>query len=215
MENLGVFLRAVLQNDADAPIAEVERSTVYENQEVVKILLKYKSGHLIILVDLAHGAVPLKIVGQTAATATSPGHQSVFLFDDVRYIPNCGWLPFKESWWHGHSNTGGQIIIKDAKWDVPPDASAFDIVFASPTSIVDDEKGLRYPPKRVWNVSRLPSRGTRGVEKVVRTTIPGDALPKLPGEIDHEPRYYLAFLGVVALISSIALLVWFRRRNHG
>lgn len=214
MENLGKFLRDAFRGEPDTRIAEVESDFIHEDRRVIRIVIEMEFGDFECLVDLERGAVPLRIVGRTEATDTSGESRTIINFDDLRLIPNRGWLPFKQSWWRSRDGGGGQIAVRAASFDTPPATSAFGIDFPKPTAIIDNAKGLRYPPKEVWNLSSLPSPGSPGVEKVEYASIPLDALPKLPGERTAGSRYSLLILGLIALAATIALFVWTRRRSH-
>jgi hypothetical protein len=214
-ENLGRHLRAALRGEPDARIADVKQNVTFEDRRTVKITIRLRYGDLEYWIDLDRGAVPLKIVARIDASENAPESEMVYHFDDVRQIPGRGWLPFRESWWGSRENKAGQILITEASFDRPPEASAFDVDFPEPITLVDEAKSVRYPARRAWNLASLPSPGGRGVEKVEFATIPLDALPKLEGERTAGSRYQLLILGLTTLAATVALLVWFQRRGRG
>lgn len=213
-ENLGKFLRNALETNSGTRVSKIESDLVFEDHPVVKIAFTLKYGSSEYWIDLERGAVPLKVVERAAATGTSRELRTVTHFDDLRLVPNRGWLPFKESWWHSRDSTGGQIVIQEASFDRPPKSAAFNIEFPQPISIVNEAKGVRYPPRSVWNITSLPSSGSRGVEKVEYASVPEAEIPKLLGERVSWAKYQLLVLGIVTLTLTIVLISWIRRRRN-
>jgi hypothetical protein len=212
-QNLGKQLLDALQQSPNLQLKTVSGHLRYEGRDVVHIVLATPYGKNEYWVDVGRGAVPLKIVIRLTASQRRAAHQTVYYYDDLRLIANCGWLPFKESWWNSRDNQAGQILLREATFDKAPGEAAFAVGFPAPTSLVDEAKGIRYPPRTTWNVLDLPRGGSPGVQKVEYASMPRDQMPKLPGTVPARSRYDLLIYGAVGIALTTALILWRRRQT--
>jgi hypothetical protein len=209
--NLGKSLQGALQGEPGRRIKTVEAHFKYEGRDVVRVVLTTTTGEVEYYVDTERGAVPLKIVDRESASDRLAAQQVIHYLDDLRLIPGHGWLPFKQSWWYSVDGRGYQIVLGEANFESPPGESAFALDFPKAISLVDAAKGIRYPPNRTWNVLRLPRTDSSGVEKVEYSSIPDDAVPKLPGEMPARSGYSLLILGAAAAALAVGTMIWRRR----
>jgi hypothetical protein len=216
-ENLGILLQESFRSNPDVRIVGLESDGVAEEEgrSLVKIDFQLKYGASTYWVDLERGSVPVRIESTLSGRGGASSTRSTVYFDDLRQVPERGWLPFKESWWDSRGDSAGQIVIVHAAFDKPPEPSDFALDFPQPISLVDGQKRLRYPPSRRWNIAGPLSSDSRGVEKVQYSTAPNDALPTMPGERKKSlwQRYQLLVLGVTTLAATIALMMLYRRKS--
>ncbi len=214
LDNLGRRLLDAIDGGTDMQISVVDASLDFENHKVAKITLASSTEEIDYWIDLERGAIPLKIVERVAPQANASGYQAIYYLDDIRLIPGRGWLPYRESWWYSYNRQGGQILVREADFDKPPEDSAFALEFAEATSLVDSAKGLRYPARRSWNILHLPRGNAPGVEKVEYASIAADRVPLQPGELPAPPRYHPLIYGAIGLTLAVILLIWRWRSRH-
>lgn len=217
LENFGKYLEDSLRGDGESRIAAVERDVAYEDRKVVKVTFAWRNGTGEYWIDAERGAVPLRIVDRISREDLRPtGYDTEYLFDDVRHVPGRGWLPFKQSWWSSFDDRGGQIVLTDASFDSTPAASDLALTFPEPVGLINEAKSLRYPKRKTWDLSKLPSDHSSAVEKVRMATIPMSEVPQMPGEREGPgSRYDLLLAGFSLLALTGVLIAWGRGRFHG
>jgi hypothetical protein len=204
-ENLGFELRGALSGNPDYRVSEI-READFEGTRVVFIALAYARGRGEFWVDLERGAIPLKRVIRSNG-ANGDTREIVAYYDDLKLIQGRGWLPFKSTTWYGSDKTAKQLLIQEANFSERPSPTSFGLEFPAETTLVDEAVGLRYPPRKVWDVNSLPAANAVGVEKVEYAASPGTAPLPLPGERGAD-RTELVFIGVVILALIGSLLAW-------
>lgn len=213
VENLAQVLMDGLRGTNHTQVYQVVLGVDYEHAKTLKLSLTLMNGSGDYWIDMARGAVPLKIVDRVAPTKTMRGYHSAYYFDDLRHIPGHGWLPFRESWWHDLTSQGGRIEITRASFGARPKRGSFGLEFPKAIPLYSEAQGMRFAPRKVWDVSDLPSDHSLGAEKVQYASLPASDVPKLPGEREPQSSSMLIILGVVALVLSAGLLVWARRNR--
>ena len=214
LDNLGRHLLEAIKGKSGSQtgVKGVDQHVEYEGRRLVKLTLTSATSENEYWIDMERGAVPLKIVSSETAPPQRAGYRTEYHLDDLRLVAGRGWLPFRESWWYSDDSRAYQVVIGEAHFDDPPRVEAFALDFPRAISLVDDSKGVRYPPSRTWNVLRLPGPHAHGVQKVERASIPQSELPRLPGEMPSQGCYDYLLYGAVALVLAVGLILW-RRRN--
>jgi hypothetical protein len=210
-DNIGKNFLEMIQQKSTCKLSRVEDDAKLEGVSVLKLLMKCGSGTAEYWVDLESGSIPRKIL--LRVDPESPSISETFYFlDDLRLVPGHGWLPFKETQWNRQTGFATQIKIVEADFDKPPTPSKFVFEFPKPTRVIDEARGLRYPPQTKWDLSKLPSRASRGVQRVEQATITRDSIPLMPGEAETRHPYRWLILSLLVSLLAIGLLVWNRRR---
>ncbi len=213
-DNAGLKLDEAIKLTGELRCRSIETDVEYEGRKVARIILESSENEYEYLFDLDRGALPLKIVDRRKAVGNDRSSQVVIHQDDVRQVPGRGWLPYKQTFWYSEDNRCSQIQIETAHFEKPPNQDAFAMELSEETTIVDEGKSLRYPSRRVWNILKLPSPRSSGVEKAEVASISDDQVPKMPGELPVRTDYTWIIVGLIAVGVGLALVLWRRRRIH-
>lgn len=211
--NLAAQLRKAFDGDPGYAIENIDANAEIEGKMML-ITLRYTYGLCDFWIDIERGAVPIRIVERSEGGVLGSDIRSVAQFDDIRLVPDRGWLPFRLSWWYASDNVAGQLAITSANFDERPGRESFTLVFDEPVSIVDDSKEVRYLPRQSWNINDFHSGSSREVEKV-QFVAPGEPLPELPGERTSRFINWTLVLGLLGFVITVALAVFSRKLNNG
>lgn len=206
-----ISLRAAFRGRPGVRIASVDREADFEGRGVVRIAVEYDEGAAEYWIDLERGAIPLKIVRRNIPGGDRPESATTLFHDDVRHVEGAGWLPFEQSWRSDRDGWGGRTVIEEARFSEPP-ASAFTMEFAEPIGLVDQSRGLTFAKRTSWDVSKLPSPGSRGVGKLPPASFGPEYEAVLPGERESGRGRGLWLIGALTLAAA-GLWIWARSRR--
>jgi hypothetical protein len=168
---------------------------------VSKVVLRGKAGRRTYWVDPERGSIPLR------AEDTFDGDRSrriVLLYEDLRLLDGGGWLPFTRLLVMDNGDVVERIELTDVKLR-RPDPTAFRLEFSNPTAVMDKARQLRYKPRRVWDLHRLPTERSADVETAV--PLSQDPLPDMPGEVERPlANWWLISLSLGSVCLAAGLL---------
>jgi len=190
--------RLIRDGAAGFSLVELQDDATLDGVKVTRIKVKGPYGTREMWVDPERGAIPLQLHDEMPGGSTRDLRHG-----DIRLIAGRGWLP--------HEGTvvvvGGRVfrtvVTKVDFGQVPGDT--FRLEFPEPVAMVNLDQGVSYPPRKVWDLARLPSANIRGVRPVMAAV---DA-PAMPGERESQSHamVYVA-LGLWVVVGVVGFLWW-------
>ena len=154
--NLGELLFKALSGEAGYQDYKIETEAELEGRSVWKIDFTLKYGTCEYWCDMERGCVPVRIISNVEPGGSKAGYQSIYTFDDIRFVQNKGWLPHQETWWHGRNSRAGRLLITKSELDSKLKADEFAIDFPKAITLHDRANEVRYPARKSWNLLRMP-----------------------------------------------------------
>ena len=157
--------------------------------DLVKITYSYGSkGETSLWIDLARGCVPIQSIFFHPKRGASISDR----YDDIVQIQNAGWIPRKKTTFLNRSKRFDQIILTSIQCDQKPERSVFQLEFSQPIGMIDAANKAIYKPRKVWNLTELPARGSsqsRSIEIQAYTPPP----PAHPERNDGKSAFQLGY----------------------
>lgn len=195
----------LIQDRSDGlTLGSIRDDEVIEGVKVVRVVVTGPGGTRQMWLDPTRGAIPLRVHDEM------PGGRAYDLrLGDVRMVAGRGWFPFERTELLGGARVMRMVVTKVDFGPVPE--GTFRLEFPEPVAMVNLEQGVSYPPRKVWDLARLPAANAPGVN---RLNAPGDATaPMLPVEIEPSPYRSTAIaLGVAAVVGFVGY--FWRRRSR-
>ena len=192
---------------ANAPFP-LELARIRPDANAADLVFTTPGGRYRFQVDLQRGSIPTSRVDEYPPTI----YPTCSTFqDDIRRMPNGGWLPHHYLFYR---SDGGaiEITITDAMFDGPVASEMFRLDFPEPVTVVDMALKLRYPPRKSWDLSKLPGVRDPGVTTFSPATR-DDFVPQMPGERAGSriwPGFLIGAGGVLLVFAWRA----FKRRHR-
>lgn len=206
-------------------LVSVEQGVSLDNAETVRLTLEQEesespSTRLQFWVDLEHGAVPRRIRNVTFFKDSETQNINDSYFDDVRLVDGRCWLPFRMTQYSVNDRYTRQYVIDSANFKERPAKSMFRLKFPKAIPMVNaaPKPPLRYAPRKVWDLSDLPSPSSKETKQlVVQAPKPDPRLAMPPGNPIPAWRrwrpWMLLVLGNVLLALGVIIL-WWRKRGR-
>ena len=155
-------------------VKEIDFHSRLDSLDVCKVVLDFGSGQRTYWVDINRGAIPLRI-----EDSRGPKKTHISVQDDLRFIPNAGWLPFTQRLVMQDGKIVREIHITEAEVHLKPDVSEFQLDFPSAVKMYDDARKRKYLPRKTWSLLQLPSPNSPDAKPFTpKLSVPP---PELPG----------------------------------
>jgi hypothetical protein len=207
---LARYIDNVLNRTIRAELQDARRDSDYPNNNVMLLTFVNESNKTVTKwwIDLERGAIPIKLVG------IKDGREHVRIYqEDLRFVGNKAWLPFRRVTAHGKIVT--ETIIREAQVGRVPDDSVFQLEFSAPSRVIDAVRSVRYSPDQtVFDLDNLPALDSPGTKRFTITEPPQNGRLSLPSEESARPPWVApaAALGGFALLLAGVLAL---RRSRG
>jgi hypothetical protein len=208
---LGTEIGRTLHRTPDYALESVEENATDLGRSLVRLTLKVRETTNDYWVDLEHGALPVQ---EKVRLGDGLG-EILIVSEDVRGVANRAWLPFRRRTFIVQPRTTSvrDFAIQEADFNARPHESAFRLELPEPSAMVDQVRNATYAPQKVWDLSKLPTPGSRSYKRWGPVVHFPTVAPEMPGEI-YPNRWVvpLMVLGCLLLLASIAVLI--QRRRH-
>jgi hypothetical protein len=159
-------------------------------------------------VDPERGGVPPRLRDEIEAA----GLTIDIAQDDLRQIPNRGWLPFAMTM-YTTDGRARRLLVQNQECDTPVSKDFMGLAFKPPVGVQDRIVNVVYQPQDYWHLDKLPGPNSPKAAAVTR----GDMSPPiLAGEREpgtwNAPMFTISAAAVLALIAVIGGL---RARRPG
>ena len=161
--------------------------------------------HAVCLIDLDHGAIPRRI-----SIKTSDGLESVEEYQEIRQVADKAWLPNK---WTLNAPGGFLRVFKitGSEFVRKPKPAAFQLDFTQAIPLINAAKGLKYAPRKSWDLHQLPPPSSPDSIKL-QLERPGMPVPIAAGAPDARYRWWITPLVISAVTILAVGLLLLRRR---
>ena len=155
-------------------------------------------GKRIMWVDPEHGAITVRVHDEMPGGSTYDLH-----YGDIRMVAGRGWLPYECTEYLPGGRVLRAVVTKVDFGKIPDDT--FRIEFPEPIAMVNLDKGRSYRPRKIWDLSRLPTENS--VETAPLKTSLSVPDPVMPGEREsHTLLFTFIALGLWAIVGLVGFL---------
>ncbi len=201
--------KALRGSEGGRVLSAVEEAT-WEGRKVCRFSLELLNGSSTYDVDLERGAIPIRI-----HTSLKDGTNIDEFLDDIRFIDGRGYLPFASTVVY----QGGFVmrtVVSSADFTRKPALDEFKLEFSRPVALLNAAEHLAYTPRKVWDLHKLPKRGSKEATPVsvasISPGVGGTPPPILEGEREAPRPPYFLIAGVVCAL-AIGVYAWRRHRG--
>jgi len=124
------------------------------------------------------------------------------LYDDVRVVGNSAWLPYKMVIFFEDGKCK-ELQIDHGDFEHRPAGTAFRMEFDQPEALINSADLVHYEPRRVWDLSQLPSVGSAEAHRI---TLPEPLEPPvMPGQ--REATVWHGLVSPAGCLLAVAVVV--------
>ncbi len=190
--------------------AKIEKAEIRSkpNKGEADIIVVNRGGRNHYVVDLEHGSIPTRTETQNGS---GKANRIWCILDDIRQVHKDAWFPYKLLWYY-EGGRAIEVVIETADFEAHLSSDDFSLTFEEPESIRDFGTNMAYPPQKVWNLLKLPGKGSKGTYSFEPPSKNAPLAPIMPGERAPSRFGMIAFaiLGV-AFLASASAIYWKRR----
>ena len=190
--------RFIQDGSSGLSLGTIQDDATLNGVKVIRIEVMGPGGKRVMWVDPEHGAITVRVHDEMPGGSTYDLH-----YGDIRMVAGRGWLPYECTEYLPGGRVLRAVVTKVDFGKIPDDT--FRIEFPEPIAMVNLDKGRSYRPRKIWDLSRLPTENS--VETAPLKTSLSVPDPVMPGEREsHTLLFTFIALGLWAIVGLVGFL---------